>query len=213
MPLQNRVTPDGQIIATPARGTMMGNRGVLHDENRVLGRARWRHKNWVACRLEFNNRHRRVMTLKRYTELFFLDEAVAFAAGHRPCAECRRADYNRFKALWMDVRGMDARGCGALPAKEIDNGLHTERAIPRQAEQKRHSARLPNLPDGAFVMFDEAPHLVLGKQLLPYAPEGYGAPIDRPCQGAVTVLTPPSVLAVFRAGYQPMLNPPAVYPT
>ncbi|MBT6094063.1 MAG: hypothetical protein HOH04_04225 [Rhodospirillaceae bacterium] len=213
MPLQNRVTPDGQIIATPARGTMMGNRGVLHDENRVLGRARWRHKNWVACRLEFNNRHRRVMTLKRYTELFFLDEAVAFAAGHRPCAECRRADYNRFKALWMDVRGMDARGCGALPAKEIDNGLHTERAIPRQAEQKRHSARLPNLPDGAFVMLDEAPHLVLGKQLLPYAPEGYGAPFDRPRQGAVTVLTPPSVLAVFRAGYQPMINPPAVYPT
>ncbi len=207
MPLQNRVTPDGQIIATSARGTMMGNRGVLHDEKQRLGPARWRHKNWVACRLQFNGRQRQVMAPRRYTELFFLDEAVAFAAGHRPCAECRRADYKLFKALWTDVHGG-----GALSAKEIDDLLHSERAIARQAEQKRHSARILNLPDCAFVMYGETPHLVLGEQLLPYAPEGYSAAIKRPQHGEIIVLTPPSVLEVFRAGFRPALSPSVVDP-
>ena len=209
MPLQNRVTPDGRIIADAARGTMMGNRGVLHDEHKELGPARWRHKNWVACRLEFNGRHRQVMTPRRYTELFFLDEAVAFAAGHRPCGECRRADYLTFKKLWeRDVAGT------AVSAKELDTWLHAERAIPRQGRQRYHAGELADLPSGAFVLLGgegTQPFLVWQDRLFPYLPAGYEAPMMRPLKGEVKVLTPPSTLKVFEAGLTPAVNLPAAY--
>jgi len=206
MTLQNRVTPDGRIVADPARGSMMGNRGILHDANRSLGRARWRHRNWVACRLAFKGRRRPVMAPGHYTELFFLDEAVAFAAGHRPCAECRRDDYLRFKALWEDVHGSSA-----LCAKDLDAALHRERAVPRSFEQRRHAADFADLPDGAFVLIEGVASLVRGDELLPYAPAGYGAAARRPKSGRTVVLTPPGVLQVFRMGYRPMVSEMAPY--
>jgi hypothetical protein len=203
MTLRNRVMPDGRIVADPARGAMMGNRGILHDEDRNLGRARWRHRNWVACRLEFRGRRRPVMAPWHYTELFFLDEAVAFAAGHRPCGECRRGDYLRFKALWETAHGGEA-----LAAKDLDAALHLERAVPRTFQQRRHEADLADLPDGAFVLIEGVALLVWGDELLPYAPAGYGAAIARPKSGRAVVLTPPGVLDVFRAGYRPGVSVP-----
>jgi hypothetical protein len=205
--LQNRVTPDGRIIADAARGLMMGNRGVLHDANRTLGRARWRHKNWVACRLEFKGRCRQVMTPARYTELFFLDEAVALAAGHRPCGECRHADYQHFKALWIDVLGT-----GAITASALDARLHGERAIAGRFEQRRHMAALDRLPDGAFVLMGDAPdvpQLVYGNRLLAYSPAGYVSARMRPARESVLALTPPSTLKVIAAGFRPALHPSA----
>lgn len=127
MPLQNRVTPMAEIIACEARGTFMGNRGgPLHDETKRLTRKRWVNKHWIACVLEFRGRHREVMAPRRYTELFFLDEASAFAAGHRPCFECRRQDFNRYAELWGAIRGRDARGYVA----EMDDLMHAERLKP-----------------------------------------------------------------------------------
>ena len=205
MTLQNRVTPDGRIIADAARGLMMGNRGVLHDAERTLGRARWRHRNWVACRLQFKGRHRHVMTPGRYTELFFLDEAVALAAGHRPCGECRHADYQHFKALWID-----ALGTGAISASQLDASLHDERAVARRFEQRRHMAALDQLPDGAFVLTGDAPEvpqLVYGNRLLAYSPAGYVSARPRPMRETVLALTLPSTLTVIAAGFKPALHP------
>jgi len=204
MTLQNRVTPFGEIVADPARGTVMGNRGVLHDDAKRLGRKRWAHKNWLVCRLEFHGRHRQVMSPGVYTELFFLDEAVAFAAGHRPCAECRNADYKRYKALWMEASGRTE-----LTAAELDKALHAERAVPRQYCQQRHASELAAMPDGAFVTFADRPEvawLVRGERLFPYAPSGYGAPIARPPGGRVTALTPPATQKVLAAGYRPQVH-------
>ncbi len=205
MTLQNCVTPDGRIVADAARGMMMGNRGVLHDAGRTLGRARWRHNNWVACRLEFKGRQRQLMTPARYTELFFLDEAVALAAGHRPCGECRHADYQHFKALWIDVFGT-----GAISAGDLDARLHGERAITRRFEQRRHAAELGQLPDGAFVLMGDAPEvpqLVFGNRLLAYSPAGYVSVRPRPARETVLALTPPSTLNVIAAGFRPALHP------
>lgn len=199
MPLQNRVTPTGEIIATNARGTMMGNRGILHDENKRLGRARWRHNNWVNCVLEFHGRHRTVMTPGRYTELFFLDEAVALAAGHRPCGECRREHYRAYMDLW-------ARHCADLaPAtpKEVDRALQRARIDPATRSQRRHEAPLATVPDGAFIELGEAAFLVQGSQLLPYSPSGYGPAIIRQTAISATILTPEPTVRILRAGYKP----------
>jgi hypothetical protein len=204
---QNRVTPDGQIIATAARGTMMGNRGRLNDENRTVGRKRWEHKNWVACRLEFKGRRRQVMTPGRYTELFFLDEAVALAAGHRPCGECRHGDYRTFKTIWMDVLGADKTS-----ATELDARLHDERAIAYRFEQRQHAYELASLPDGAFALLNDdptKPYLVLGGKLLAYAPNRYMAAWSRPARMGVLALTPPTICRVAAAGFRPALHPSA----
>ena len=195
MPLQNRVLATGEIIASPARGLFMGNRGILHDETQSLGRKRWTHKAWVTCVLKHKDWHRAVMTPHRYTELFFLDEAVALAAGHRPCALCRRADYTAYR-----------KAAGLLgSAKEMDATLHDERAEPRRFHQRRHEAEAASLPDGAIIM-GKSPALIHGDALLPIAESGYLAPIPRPT-GTVTVLTPPTSLRALRNGYQPKLHP------
>lgn len=192
MPLQNRVQPTGEIMATPTRGQFMGNRGILHDANQNLGSARWRHKAWVCCTLSFKNRRRPIMQPNSYTELFFLDEAVAFAAGHRPCAECRRADYNRFR----DALGLTP------PIAKFDALLHAARAIPRSYAQKRYRADIKELPEGAFILDDAGiAHLVQDDRLLPYSPAGYRAPVARPAAGDVTVLTPRPLVAALQAGY------------
>ncbi|HEY9058475.1 MAG TPA: hypothetical protein VIN77_15095, partial [Aurantimonas sp.] len=135
MPLQNRVTPLGEIIADPARGTLMGNRGILHDGNRELGRSRWKHKAWIACTLAFRGRKRTPMTPGRYTELFFLDEATALAGGHRPCAECRRADFNAYRTAWATAHCLDA----PPTAKAMDDMLHAHRVKSRLREQVHHT--------------------------------------------------------------------------
>jgi hypothetical protein len=207
MPLQNRVTPTGDIIADKARGTLMGNRGILHDASRRLGSARWRHRNWIWCALSFKNRRREIMAPRRYTELFFLDEATALAAGHRPCCECRRDAFRAFQAAWRCANGTSSASAGA-----IDGVLHEARVDPRTRGQIRFEAPLDDLPDGAFVLLSadaSGPLLVLGDGLMPWRPAGYGAARPRPSRTRCVVLTPRPTLAVLRAGYAPSLHPTA----
>ncbi len=189
MPRQNRVTPLGELIATPERGLVHGNRGCLHDEHGRI-RRRYAVRRWIACRLEFRGwRRSPLMQPGRYTELFFLDEATAFAAGHRPCALCRREDYERFNALWPGAGGADA----------IDLKLHGERLAGRA--QRHHHARFADLPDAAFVLHEGEPWLVLGAELLRWTPGGYAERVPRPA-GAATLITPPSLVEVLRAGWE-----------
>jgi len=192
MPLQNRVTPLGELIADPARGLVYGNRGCLHDETGRIRRS-YAVKRWIACRLEFKDWKRtRLLQPGRFTELFFLDEATAFAAGHRPCALCRREDYNRFLAL-----------VGARGADEIDARLHEERLGPRPPVP-------PDLPDGAFVLRAGAPWLVAGGRLRRWTPAGYA---DETAAGRDLLITPPSLVEVLRQGWDsgavPLLHPSA----
>jgi hypothetical protein len=171
----------------------MGNRGVLHDAEGLLSRKRWAHQNWVTCVLAFKGRRRHpLMKPGRYTELFFHDEAVAFAAGHRPCAECRRAAYLAYR----EAAGVEGT------ATDLDRRLHAERAVARVFRQRRHVAELSTLPGGAFILRGDRPALVWQGALHPFAPEGYGAP-ERIPHGEVTVLTPETTLTAFRAGYLP----------
>ena len=148
MPKQNRVTPFGEIVAVPERGTMMGNRGRLHDAQGRIRRP-WQVKRWLICLLEFNGRHRQVMAPDRYTELFFLDEATALAAGHRPCFECRRKSYNAFAAAWAVGNGIDVTD-GRPAADSIDDRLHEERVGPGRSK-RTFRANIDDLPDGVFV--------------------------------------------------------------
>lgn len=202
MPLQNRVTPFGDIVATSARGTMMGNRGgPLHDEDRRLGAVRWRTKVWITCLLEFKGRRREVMTPGRYTELFFLDEVTALAAGHRPCGECRKADYIRFVDAWTEGDGRK----DAPKAAEIDAVLHKERVVSPGRDKRIHRELLENLPDMVMISLPERREeafLVMGDALYPWTPLGYGKPITRP-RGTVGVLTPPSIVKAVMVGYRP----------
>jgi hypothetical protein len=199
MPLQNRVTPLGELIADPARGRVYGNRGCLHDDGGRI-RRRFAVKRWIACKLEFKGWKRtQLLQPGRFTELFFLDEATAFAAGHRPCALCRREDYNRFIALV------------GLRADAIDERLHGERIDGTSHERRLHRGRVRDLPDGAFVLEVGAPWLVLGDELRRWTPSGYAERRPRPDGGAV-VITPPSLVDVLRSGWQgsvPLLHPSA----
>ncbi|HSK16682.1 MAG TPA: hypothetical protein VK915_10995 [Gaiellaceae bacterium] len=200
MTLQNRVTPLGELVADPGRGLVYGNRGCLHDE---AGRIRRRYaaKRWIACRLSFRGwRRRPLLQPGRFTELFFLDEATAFAAGHRPCALCRREDYVRFSALWRDLHAGET-GAGAIDAR-----LHAERVDPATRGQLRREAQLDELPDGAFVLLEGTARLVLGPELLTWTPSGYSDRLRRPAGVQATVLTPSSLLAVLRSGWEPQVS-------
>ena len=210
-PLQNRVMPDGEIVAISARGTVLGNRGGrIHSADRVLTRRRWASRAWISCQLSFKGRQRTVMSPGSYTELFFLDEATAFAAGHRPCFECRRAEANRFAMLWAQAVAADATG-GRARAADMDRCLHYER-LTSSGEKRTHRAAISNLPDGAMIHWpDEGARetsfaLVLADRLLIWRPEGYVRARPRPMQGLVEVLTPESIIAVFRAGYRPKIH-------
>jgi hypothetical protein len=200
VPLQNRVTPFGELVAVPGRGLMMGNRGVLHDDARRIVRA-WQVRRWIACVLEFRGRYRPVMQPRRYTELFFLDEAAAFAAGHRPCRECRYADYQRFHALWETVHG------GPVNADAMDRVLHAERLDGRR--KRTYWAALSTLPDGTYVAIDDAAWLLWRGQLLQWSDSGYRARRDIPNDVDADVLTPPSIVALFAAGYPVTAHPTA----
>jgi hypothetical protein len=202
MALQNRVTPMGEIVAVPERGAFMGNRGVLHDEDRRLGRRRWALKAWLICRLEFRGRHRAVMTPRRYTELFFFDEASAIAAGHRPCYECRRAAFHAWQDAWRVAARLDA----PPRAPFMDRRLHLERIAAGGRDQRRCSAPLDSLPDGTFIERDGTAHLVLNGGLHRWSWRGYD-PAVMPASGeTVTVLTPRSSVGVLKAGYRPRLH-------
>src|SRR5687767_487401 len=205
MPLPNRVTPLGELVADPARGLVYGNRGCLHDDDGRI-RRRYNGRRWIACRLEFRGWQRSpLLQPGRFTELFFLDEATAFAAGHRPCALCRRADYDRFAAIWRELHP------GQVGADAIDAQLHTERVDPATRAQRHHRARIDVLPDGTFVLEKGAPRLVLGAELLGWTPAGYAGRTRRPRGGEAVVITPPSLVAVLRAGWEPLV--PFLHPT
>jgi len=206
MPRQNRVTPFGEIIATPERGTFMGNRGVLHNDEGHIKRS-WQLKRWIVCVLEFRGRKRKVMTPGHYTELFFLDEATAFAAGHRPCAECRHTRFMDYCAAWRTA--MPGKGKSQRPsAIAIDDQLHAERVA---SDRSKHSflAALDELPDTVFVTvpaWGEQAYMVWGDHLLAWSPGGYGEERPRPKGEEVRVLTPKSTVEVIRAGYVPEVH-------
>lgn len=205
MPLRNRVTPLGELIATPERGLVYGNRGCLHNAQGEI-RSGYSTKRWIACRLCFRGRRRSpLMSPGRFTELFFLDEATALAAGHRPCAECRRSDYNRFSGLWSELHP------GQIGANAIDAQLHEERLAAGRRERLLHEARYSELPDGAFVLEAGGPHLVLARQLLTWSPGGYRDAHRRPTHGPATVITPRSLIAILRSGWSPSV--PLLHPS
>lgn len=203
MPLQNRVLPTGQIVANPARGTFTGNRGIIHRMDQTLGASRWSHHAWICCTLEWQGRKRPVMTGRKWTELFFLDEAVALAAGHRPCAYCRRADYNRFVAAWTQATGHQPK------APQMDKALHAARVRSQDRAQVTHQADIAMLPAGAFIAWNNRPHLLGPTTQHPYTPAAYAAPLPRPTSGTVTVLTPAPMIAALQAGYTAALHPTA----
>jgi hypothetical protein len=202
--LQNRVLPTGEIVAHPGRGLLMGNRGCIHREDRTLAVTRWRTKMWISCVLDWRGRKRDVMPPGRWTALFFLDEATALAAGHRPCGYCRRDDHRWFGAAWQTARGLAVRPY----AWEMDIALHAER-VDRSRAKLTRPARFGDLPDGAMVLREGQPALVGAGALLPWSFDGYGPPDQVGAETSLTLLTPPSIVAVLTAGYRPYVHPTA----
>jgi len=203
MALQNRVDPFGELFVTPARGLFMGNRGGrFHTDAKTLMARRWVSRQWICCVLDFRGRHRDVWG-RFYTELFFLDEPTAFAAGHRPCFECRRQDAEAFADKWREARRLRA----APRAGEMDELLHRQRLDGRS--KRTHRLGVDALPDGAFVALEEGVFAARGDALLRWTPHGYDERRALPCGIAVDVLTPPAILAVLSAGYEPRWHPTA----
>jgi hypothetical protein len=211
MPLQNRVDPLGNIHIVPEYGTCMGNRGILHNDQKTLVRYH-RHKNWIICRLRVTNAagnpiNRTPMSTGQYTELFFLDEATALAAGHRPCGRCSRARYQQFVQFW--------RAGNPAESGKIDDVLHRERFKPYintwRAKKRTFTAPLDDLPNGTFIILNPdptaQPYLVQDDALLPWRFTGYGQPVERRRNADVIVLTPQSSVRTLQAGYQPQIFP------
>jgi hypothetical protein len=200
MPLQNRVTPFGDIVATPHRGRFTGNRGIIHDPTtRTLLRRRWTTKAWIACVCVFRGRRRRVMATRSWTELFFLDEATAFAAGHRPCFTCRRGEADAFRDAWARGNGRDRAA-----APEIDAVLHAERLDGRTRRTHVLDGPACSLPDGAMIAAGADAYLIAGGAPWRWSFAGYqradAVPLD------ARLLTPPSVVNAFRAGYRAQID-------
>jgi hypothetical protein len=205
MPLQNRVLPSGEIVAIAARGMFVGNRGIIHDPaTKTLLKKRWSSDAWLTCALEFRGRRREAMQRQSWTELFFLDEATAFAAGHRPCFYCRRDDANRFRATWEK-----GNRTGEVHAPEIDAVLHRERLV---SGKKLHPLPKPieKLPDGTMVQAgDESVLIAKGRPYL-WSPAGYRA-VKRDITDA-KLLTAPSIVRAFASGYRPVIHGSAGLP-
>jgi hypothetical protein len=199
-PARNRVDPFGDVVAAPGRGELMGNRGRLHDgagtrdvRRHHVGRA------WITCLLDFRDRRVRQWDASHYTPLFFLDEALALAAGHRPCAECRRSDFGRYRDLVAT-----AHRTTHLPAPGLDRLLHDERWDPRRRTRRLHAYAWGDLPDGTYVLLGSGPAVVTAGGVLPWLPSNAYAdtPVERPRTGIATVITPPSSVAALRAGFE-----------
>jgi hypothetical protein len=200
MPLQNRVMPSGEIVAMPQRGMLTGNRGIIHDPTtKTLLTKRWSTKAWITCVCEFRGRHREVMTTRSWTELFFLDEATALAAGHRPCFYCRRDDARAFADAWARGNGM-----ARVSAKEIDAVLHRERLDGRAKRLHPLPCTIDDLPDGAMIQAEAACYLILRASPLRWSFDDYHAEQQR--LRDVSLLTPPSTLRALAAGYRPVLH-------
>jgi hypothetical protein len=204
MPLQNRVTPFGDLVAVEGRGLLMGNRGILHDADRRIVRYA-QGRRWIACLTSFRGRRRAVMRPGSYTELFFLDEAAALAAGHRPCAESRHQDYRRFLAAWTACYPHQGTS-----ADSIDRRLHRDRVAGR-GTKRTYTDDIARLPDGTCVDIDGVAWLIDDDAILAWSASGYTERRERPA-GAVTVLTPRCVVDVIRAGYRVAVHPSAVFP-
>ncbi len=202
MPLQNRVTAFGEIVAHPARGQIMGNRGGrFHNQDRTLSKRRWASKAWIICLLDFKDRHRRVMSPASYTELFFLDEVTALAAGHRPCFECRRKKATSYAEKWASLRGLDRRA----RAHDMDVQLHEERL--KSPDINPHpKVDISSLPDGTMIQSQGKVAAVSSQYLLPWTMDGYENAVRRPSNMLVEVLTPPSTVAILKAGYTPLFH-------
>ena len=203
MPLQNRVTPWGDIVAIPDRGMFTGNRGIIHDPVSKTLTRRWAGKAWLTCVCAFRGRRREVMGGRSWTELFFLDEATAFAAGHRPCFFCRRDDAKRFRAAWEAGNGVTG-----IPARDMDAVLHRERLAG--GNKRLHALIMPleELPDGTMVQQDGESYLIAQRQAWLWSPAGYRAGENITLRDA-RLLTPPSTLRALSAGYRPVLHPSA----
>jgi hypothetical protein len=200
MPERNRVTPFGEIVAIEQRGLFMGNRGSIHRGRAII--RPWQVRRWITCVLEFKGWVAPRWHPGRWTPLFFYDEAVALAAGHRPCALCRRADFNRWMDAWVSA-------FGERPTVDpMDRRLHAERVEDRR--QRRHATVWRDLPSGAFVAVDGTPALVLEDRLVPWSDAGYGSAIERPAKGNASVLTPDAAVQVLRHGYRPVVHPAAL---
>jgi hypothetical protein len=197
---RNRVTPLGDIEAFPLRGAWTGNRGVLHEGHEIV---RFHASNlWITCALTFRDYGREQWLPRRWTHLFFYDEAVALAAGHRPCAECRRADYVAYRDRFPDP---------SPSAQQMNRVLHGERIVRGTHRRRLHDLPVRSLPDGAFVLLDDGPYLVLGDTLVRWTKQGYAARRPRPARGTVAVITPPATVAVLRAGYPVQIDPMALF--
>ena len=200
--LQNRVDPFGNLIKTKARGLLTGTRGVIHNHQQEIIRP-FKLKAWLTCRLEFKGRKRKMMSPDKYTELFFLDEATAFAAGHRPCCECRRDDFNRFKMLWL--KGNPEYGFNEKTSiQKIDSIIHEER-INRSRLKVTFEESIQNIPNSTFVCIDNNPYLVFNGQFLLWTPFGYNKGTAFAGKEKLTVLTPKSIVNTFQMGYLPQI--------
>jgi hypothetical protein len=200
--LQNRVDPYGNIIKAPERGAWLGNRGVLHNDKKEIVRM-YKVKAWITCALEFRGRYRQVMMPNRWTELFFLDEATAFSAGHRPCFQCRYKDHQLFKEFWLKGNpqyGFDMK----TPVTKIDEILQTERVAANKSKVT-YEENIKALPYGTFVLYNDKPCLLKNNKLYPWAPGGYEKPIEFPGTAKLSVLTPRSFVNMFRVGYIPQM--------
>ena len=204
MPLQNRVTPFGDLVSVSARGEFMGNRGIIHDaKSKTLLTRRWQHQAWICCVLSFKDYQHPIMGPSAYTELFFLDEATALAAGHRPCAYCRRSEFNAFKIAW--ATGKQLGDYKSLKAPAIDRTLHRER-VTRKREKITHEACIDDLPNGVMVAQSNRAMLILGNNILPWSPHGYEEALRRPTEVRISVLTPRSTVRTIDAGYVPKVH-------
>ena len=202
-PARNRVTPLGDVEAIPLRGAWTGNRGILYSGHEIV---RFHASDlWITCVLEFRGRWREQWQPHHYTFLFFHDEAVSFAAGHRPCAECRRASYDAYRAAWAEELGV------AVPsAKKINRQLHDERIVRGSHRRRLHELLWAGLPDGAFVLLDGSPAVVVAGGLSEWTREGYRGHRPRPPRGTASVITPPSTVAALRAGYRVQIDDAAM---
>lgn len=205
-PARNRVTPYGDVEALALRGAFTGNRGILHVGREIV---RFHaHDSWITCALRFRDRWSEQWLAHRFTWLYFHDEAVSFAAGHRPCAECRRASYKGYQAAWASA----ASGRELPSAAEINRRLHGERIVRGTHRRRLHAAPWRGLPDGVFVAVDGAPFVIAGSALVEWTRAGYAGRRDRPTRGDATMLTPPSTVAVLRAGYPVQIDAAALAP-